>query len=355
LAEPAAGRLDPLYADRAGRYWSDLVARFERAAEAGTNERSLVMGGVPVRMHFAGEAMEPMVAPAFGHLPRHDGHEPSREVLIWDTASTGVEPPEPVWGRAEIGPLEEILLGEGPVSVMSSSNHGGLLAYDSRSGTLVYHLPDAARVPWYERAAPMRAGLHWLLSGPKRHLLHAAAVGEGGRGALIAAPGGSGKSTLAVACFEAGLGYAGDDYVVADIEGPPLARSLFATAKVDAAALALIDPKLAVAHDPDFAEDEKAVLDLRAGSMVPELPVSVLLVPQLSDSAGPRLEPIGGAEALRYLGPSSILQLPRPRGAAWATAAELARSSPTWRLHLTEDMDAAVELVREALSGRVSA
>jgi hypothetical protein len=341
----------------AERFWSQSTERFEAAAAGRLVERDVLMGGVPVRLSFAGRAMHEAVFPAFEHLPRPEPADPARRVLIWDTASTGVEAPDAVWSDADIGPHGEVLpLADGPVyAVANGGDWRRLLAYDSRSGTLVYHVADATAMPWHEYAAPMRSGLHWLLSGAARHLIHGAAVGEGGRGLLITAPSGSGKSSLAVACFCGGLDVAADDFVVVTLDGAPRAHSLYATAKLDRRSVELVAPDPRLITNPDFADEEKAVLDLRSGPIVGELPISGIVVPRLTGTAAPVLERISGAEALRQIAPSTLVVMPRPRGPAMGTAAKLARELPAWRLELGEDLPAAVDSLRGLLAAEVAA
>jgi hypothetical protein len=295
------------------------------------------------------------VFPAFEHLAARTRVEPARRVLIWDTASTGVEAPDPIWSETDIGPMGEVLsLGKGPIHA-AADGWGRLLAYDSGSGTLVFHVPAVELLPWHEQAAPMRSGLHWLLTGPERHLIHGAAVGEGGRGVLIAAPSGSGKSTLAAACFCAGLDVAADDFVVVTLDGAPRAHSLYATAKLDRRSVELVAPDPRLITNPGFLDTEKAVLDLRSGPIVQELPISAIVVPRLTGAPTPVLDRIGGAEALRQIGPSSLVVMPRPRGPALRTAAELARRLPAWSLELGRELPAAVDCLRGLLADEAAA
>jgi hypothetical protein len=339
----------------AERFWSHAVERFEVAATGRLIERDLIIGEVPVRLGFAGPAMYEAVFPAFEHLARETRLEAARRVLIWDTASTGIEPPEPIWRQTDVGPHGEVLsLGKDSVHAVADG-WGRLLVYDSRSGNLVFHAPDVALFPWHEYAAPMRSGLHWLLSGPERHLIHGAAVGERGRGLLVTAPSGSGKSTLAAACFCAGMEVAADDFVAVTLGDVPRAHSLYATAKLDRRSIELLDPDPSLITNPDFADDEKAVLDLRGGPIVTDLPIDGIVVPRLTGAPAPVLERIGAAEALRQIGPSSLVVMPRPRGAALATAAALARGLPAWRLELGQDLSAAVESLRGLLAAEVAA
>ena len=58
-------------------------------------------------------------------------------------------------------------------------------------------------------------------------LLHAAAVGAGGNGVLIAGRGGSGKSTFAVSCLAQGLDFVSDDYTLITADGPLEAKPLY--------------------------------------------------------------------------------------------------------------------------------
>jgi len=358
VAEPAPGGLvllrerAPLPSEIAERFWSATTERFERATNGGALERDLVIAGLPVRLSFAGPAMYDAVFPALEHLstPGLASPEPARRVLVWDTASTGVEPPQPVWRDHDVGPMGEVLsLSQGPIHA-ARARWGRLLAYDARSTTLAFYAPDAARMPWHEYAAPMRSGLHWLLTTPERRLIHGAAVGEHSRGLLITAPSGGGKSTLAVACFKAGLATAGDDFVVVTLGDAPRAHSIYATAKIDRRSVDLTAPDPDLIRNPRFEHPEKAVLDLRSGPIVPELPISAIVVPKVTETRKPRLVRITGAEALRQVGPSSVVVMPRPRGAAFATAAALARSLPAWRLDVGRDLPAAVGCLRELLA-----
>ena len=88
-----------------------------------------------------------------------------------------------------------------------------------------YWVPDGNRAPPWEQAAPFRgiSSSTWVARHGRRYV-HGAAVGIGGRAALIVGPGGSGKSTTALTCFAAGMDYAGDDYCIVD----PASTSVFA-------------------------------------------------------------------------------------------------------------------------------
>src|SRR5262249_58368179 len=93
-----------------------------------------------------------------------------------------------------------------------------LSALDVGTGLAVCWLDDARRVPYYQTGAPLKTILGWWFDRPDRQLLHAGAVGAGEAGVLLAGAGGAGKSTTALLCVDAGLRYAGDDYVLVATE-----------------------------------------------------------------------------------------------------------------------------------------
>ncbi|MBQ6592131.1 MAG: hypothetical protein IJH98_04495 [Solobacterium sp.] len=71
-------------------------------------------------------------------------------------------------------------------------------------------------------------------------IMHAAAVGIDGTGALITAPSGQGKSTLALACLLEGMDYLAEDYVLINRGGPLKGYPIFATGNMTTDSLRLI-------------------------------------------------------------------------------------------------------------------
>lgn len=194
-------------------------------------ERPLRIGGRELVLRFAGPALLDAVLGPLQHHRIAEAVDPSSpEVRLWDTASTGVALPTPPWAPADVGALGRVEW-EG-LSVLHHPSRS-LAVHDPERGIATWWTADHATLPWWERGAPIRGLLHWLLSGPDRVMAHAAAVGLDGAGALLAGPSGSGKSTLALASMHAGLECAGDDYVVLEqTAAGPIAHSLYATAKV---------------------------------------------------------------------------------------------------------------------------
>ena len=231
---------------------------------------------------------------------------------------------------------------------------GAVTLVDRRSRVLLHRVPDARALPWWERAAPLRAALFWSLTGPGRHLVHAGAVGDEARGgALLAGAGGSGKTTVALAALAAGLRYVADDYLVLQDGPDPVAWNLYATAKLDAGHRArLPEPAGLATRSPGPEPGEKWVLDVAErvpGAIAESLPVRAVIVPRIR--GGPTVvREISAGEALLALAPSTAFQMPFDGGAVLASLAALVRGVPCFGLDVGErpsELAGAVERVLE--------
>lgn len=358
--EDAAAATQLLGGDLAAEYLAGLSECFERAAaacgQAPVDE--LAIGGLRVRLRWAGERMRRRLLPPFEHLAAKPSAGRDLEIAVFDTASSGVQPPPPSWATppAEPGTNPVVRLRSERASVLAATAAGALTAVQPGAGRAVFHLPDAGAIPAAERAAPLREALQLLMAGRGRLLAHAAAVGREGRGVLLVGRGGSGKSTLALACALAGMQIAADDYVLLE-PGPPLAHAMQSTAKLteDSAArlgvpVEAIDP---AGFEPTLEGPAKALVDISAlapGAMVAHLNLRAILAPAVpspsSHSASHSVEKseldvgvrrISAGEGLRALAPSTIVQSGFGGGPALAVLADLARRLPSYALDLSPD------------------
>jgi hypothetical protein len=313
--------------------------------EAGVLVHDVRLGGMLVRLRFAGPALVPVVLPAFAHL-RTDaaGEEPLLTVELWDAASTGVFPPGfpsrgDVPARGEIREYDDA----GVRAVFHSGVRPedgafrSVTIFDEQSAVARYFVIGPDHTQWYERAAPLRAVLHWALSGSDRLLVHAGAVGIGGNCLLLTGSGGVGKSTSAVAAFLAGHDYFGDDYILVDLAGShPVVHSLYATAKLAPAACALL-PGLRGNIGRRGPNDKKHVIDVsqvRSGGLGTSGRIVGIVLPRFGPAGPTRLRRASAGAALQALAPSTVFQAPRRDGAALGPLAELARSVPAYVLEV---------------------
>jgi hypothetical protein len=323
-----------------------LLDRFERAAMAvgGAGTLDLEMAGLRLRLRHAGAGLRAGLLAPFGHLASREESAPELTVSLFDTASSGVEPPPRLWQPIVATP------GTNPIArlrseracVLAAAGSRGLTAALPGEGVAVFHLPDAAAVPASERAAPIREALQLLMAARGRLMTHAGAVGRDGRGVLLVGSGGSGKSTLALSCALAGMEIVADDYVLLEPDSLS-AHAMQSTAKLteDSAArlgvpAAAID---AAGFEPTLEGPAKALVripDLVPGRLMRRQRIAAVVAPMLGEiELG--LRPISAAEALRALAPSTIVQAGFGGGASLATLADLVRRVPSYALGLSPE------------------
>jgi hypothetical protein len=353
--------------DLASAYFEQLQERFGLAAERvdGPGVLDLEMAGLRLRLLYAGELLRTTLLTPFEHLATPGGGDPDLSISLFDTATTGVEPPPPPWHPLAVAP------GTNPVARLRSERACVLAAGGSRAltaavpaeGIAVFHLPDAAAVPASERAAPIREALQLLMAARGRLMTHAGAVGRDGRGVLLVGRGGSGKSTLALSCAQAAMEIVADDYVLFEPDSLT-AHAMQSTAKLteDSAKRLGVpaDALDAAGFEPTFEGPAKALVDIRTfapGATRRRLVISAIVAPILSpltsrlfaytatkDEVSPsegEVEPvptrISAAEGLRAVAPSTIVQSGFAGSAALAALAQIVRRVPSYALELSPD------------------
>jgi hypothetical protein len=351
---PAGGVRDPRLPLRAGAavaFGAAMRAAFAEAAEAaGTASWILPVGPERIALRFAGEALARELVPAFPRARRADDEAPGAagtEVLLWDTASTGVACPPLPWRTTDLRP-------RGDVAGFNDERFGALWTtddpddpaarqmlsvFDARERTGLVWAPRTADLHWWERAAPLRAIVRWAWAGAGRTLVHGAAIGDGDAGVLLAGAGGAGKTSTTLAGVLSGRTTAGDDYVALDARAEPVVHGVYGGAKVEARTLALLPGLAGAVRVPAAGPGEKAVVDIaRAwpGRWRDRLALRGLVIPVLAPGGPTRVGPASGGEALFALAPSTIGQLPGDR-ASLATMATLARRVPAFRLEIGRD------------------
>ncbi|MGH9172564.1 MAG: hypothetical protein ACRD0Z_17140 [Acidimicrobiales bacterium] len=313
---------------------------------AGAVVHEVRIGGMPVRLRFAGSSLVPYVLPAFTHLrTKVVSEQPRLTVELWDGATTGIFPPGFVSDRDAPGRGEVREFDDAGVRAVFHSGvrpqdgaFRSVTIFDDRSFVARYFVVDPEETYWYERAAPLRAVLHWALSQPDRLLVHAGAIAAGNRSLLLAGPGGAGKSTSAVAAMLGGYDYLGDDYVLLDLaDEHPMVHSLYATAKLGENAISLLPglPEIFAGSPPLGAP--KHVLDVSRcppGRLGTSAQIVAVVVPRLCPGHNTTLRSASASVALQALAPSTIFQAPRRDGVALRPLAKLVRCVPAYVLDL---------------------
>lgn len=220
-------------------------------------------------------------------------------------------------------------------SLDASQNRWDLYDPARTIGLRLQPSPDA--YPAWEPTAPLANLLGWVMRARGRMVMHAASLGIGGTGVLLAGPGGSGKSGTTLAGVANGLQSVGDDYCVVTPAPTPIARPLYRMMKQDSAGLARVGIK---GVETPLNWQGKHVFDLRVlfpGAAADMAEIKAILLPKVSHLQRSGLAPASAFEALQALAPSTMLQLGGDRSATFKACADVVRAVPAFHLRLGTD------------------
>jgi hypothetical protein len=327
---------------------------FDDAADrTGITDRHFRIGGWNILLRFAGVGLLPRLTPTLEHRATAPLANPDLTIGIWDTVSTGVSPAVPCdlasfgSARGEIPSCcSERIMCAFPLGTRALS----VLDLDARLG--YYWCPDPDLVPLWETTRPFRALLGWWASSRGGQLVHGAAVGGEDGGLLIVGAGGAGKSTIALACLEAGLGFAGDDYVLIRTEGGLTAFSAYNSAKLEPAHLKARFPNFAPQVVGSDGSNQKLTLLLHeayGASMSERVRLSAIVAPTITPSGPTRFRRISSLEVLTALAPSTMFALPGLGPEALRTMSQIVQRVPGYRLEIGRDLRDVVAAVGEIL------
>jgi hypothetical protein len=342
----------------AGGWSAELEASFAAAAEAngGVSVDRLTMAGASVSLRFASQALRERLAPAFAHLiGSADGAAPGLTVHLWDSASTGAEPPPRPDVPEDHAPGALYHIHEPPVRAAYQPGLETLSILDSEAGVAWHWVADAFDQPYWDQACPIRQILFWWLRSRGYLQVHGGAVGTPTGGVLVVGKAGSGKSTVALSSLGSDLQYAGDDYVAVTTEPAPRVQSLYCSGKLEPDHVhGLLPNLLPVLANAGRLETEKAVLYVH--QHFPEqttsgFPLSAVLVPRVR--AGQRESAIvetSRAAAFSALAPSTMIQLHTADRAVFTAMSKLVERVPCYGLELGSDVTAIPVVIRDFLA-----
>jgi len=302
-------------------------------------------GPYRVQIQFGSPGLAPVLLPAIAHNALPDGIPAPYQIFAWDSASGGCELPLILSRHVQILKSEwaSYLNSRGSVAHLSGDKilatlHIGaagvsLSLYHKELRQALFWSEDAATVPYYEQGAPFRTILHWMTDHNRHLLLHAGAVGLPGAGILLAGKGGSGKSTSTLACLEAGLQYAADDYCLASVDNPPTVYSLYNTAKLVGPSDLERFPALANCFEHRDRTDPKSkpmifLHDHLPRQVIKEMPLRAILLPNVTGQEHTTLRPANPAAALAAIAPNTIFQLPGAGRHTMLAISRLAKNLP---------------------------
>jgi len=317
-------------------------ATFERASRAGVVSRDLLLAGRRIRLEFAGEALLRPLTRALAHLLVAPKGEGDLTVLLWDRASTGVAAPPPPWGVDAYTVRSEIAgYNTDDFHTTFQTDTQSLLLFDGARMRAIYWTADAARLPTYDQAAPLRSILHWWSRRRAMQMVHGAVLaGEDGC-VLLAGPSGAGKSSTALACLPSPLRFLSDDYSLLQFEPEPRIHCVYSVAKVGAADVDRMPHLRPMISNRWEVGREKAVFFLHEEApekLVGSARLRAIVLPDRCGGRDSALEPVSAAAALVALGASTHVQLPNAGEEVLRRLLPVVRSLPCLRLRLGTDV-----------------
>ena len=226
-------------------------------------------------------------------------------------------------------------------SMRDDSGHTTYICYERGSAT-----PETCATK------PFTNELQWWL-WDHYLLIHGAAVGSGGKGALIIAPSGGGKSTLSLAALQLGMDFAGEDFVLVPREGEPVAHALFPTGNLLPDTMDLF-PSLAENALIYMERKGKFVVDLSAyeNEFKNRIPLDVLVYPVVCNESTPSIVPSHSTQRFMMATASAAKQVKSRANLAESMRAIVARLKgiPAYEMRLASDPMANAWALQEFLT-----
>jgi hypothetical protein len=351
---------------------TDLAASFGAAAEAAGElvERSYVIAGHPVTLRGAGTDVIDRLARTFTHLEAPPSGGERLLVNLWDSTTHGTpEPPLPQL-EGEQAPGAFFYYGDDRVragyqlgtsgdirvlDVYKEEPTRALSVLDKWTSEAWYWVDNAAHIPYWEEATPIRYLLDWYLRDRGVLQVHAGSVGTDAGGILLVGKSGSGKSTATLATLQSELQYAGDDYVAVETEGEPYVHALYSAGKLMPDHVQRLPFLLPALSNSDQLETEKAVVYVHEHwpeRMTSGFPLRAILVPRVVHGLErARVLKASALVGMTALAPSTVFQMHTRGQDALRRMSGLLEKVPSYHLELGSDMPsipaAILELVAE--------
>jgi hypothetical protein len=325
----------------------------QAAASTGVQTRRFRLAGAALELRFAGDALIEPLTRALAHLPVPDRGAETLVVRAWETRTTGVDVPAAPWSADDYLQHGRIrgFFGERFQTVFQWGSRS-LLMLDVEQSEAVFWVGASEQIPYWERAAPLRVGLHGWLQARGVELVHAAAVGSDDGCVLLVGKGGSGKSWTSLAAVTGGLRFLGDDYCLITPGAPARVASVYSAAKTHPDAHDRLPFLGGMVSNPVRPDGDKAVYFLHehvADNLLLEAELRAILIPRRGPAARAALKPASPAAAVAALAPSTILQLPAADGRMLERLAGIVRGIPCYVLDLGTELDTLAPAIASVL------
>lgn len=320
-----------------------------------------------IRLQLAGNALVPYLTCALSHLSIAPTEHVDFTFCLWESQITKRPLPHLLedfnrhlthlpWLRTRGIHNEVFSYSDERIQTSLHGEKDILTVADKERKICVYWTQDATMLRYYEIAAPLRMPFQWCFNSAISQMIHSGAVGtEELGGVLLAGKSGSGKSTTALNCLNSDLSYAGDDYVLVNLEPQITAYSVFQTAKVKTYQdlERFQDLKSCVLKTDGKANDEeKPVLfigDHQPAKIIKQLPLKAVVFPRFVAGADYHLEPISPTSAFKAMITSTINQTPFADKESLQMVFQMMRNLPAYLLIFGENQTELPEIIKQIL------
>jgi hypothetical protein len=315
----------------------------------------LWFGKHDIRIQIGSPELRTLVLEAFHGLETLPVQEPScrpsLELCVWSDPDLDVL--EGGWPDASLDPEDNP-----PVYHSSTSSYRlvaipscGLLCYlDTLTSRAYYHVRFPGKIPLSERCTPMRLLMKWFADANGMLMVHGAGVCDSGRGAILVGKSGSGKSTTSVGCAIRGMGFLGDDYLMLDLGGQAVARSIYRGFKLKPDVAHLMEALDARPIQPGTTREKHfAILNGKVDPFVRSSLIQVILRPRICNHDRTTFLPMSPLAALVETATSTILQLPGGESSVLASFRNFCLKLPAYEMCMSRDSDEIVEALRHFL------
>lgn len=223
-----------------------------------------------------------------------------------------------------------------------------ILDYKKKRG--IWWSGSITGIPEHEKIFPLRHIMQAIFHPIGGTILHGAVVGKCGKGAFLVGKSGVGKSTTSIACLTSGMDFIGDDQI---LHYEDSAYSISQFAKLNRKSHKLL-PKLRIAElNCGETKEGKLILSLFPffkSQLASSLKIVTILIPTLTENNLPSLSPCSPTDTLKAIAPSSFSQVFNNHQEEMSRMAKLARAIPAYKLNITQNLSAVVNLIDEIIN-----
>ena len=311
----------------------------------------LLIAGIPVRLQASDQQLLSAFTTALTHHKRPIA-KPQAVIRIWSAAATGIQRPTMPEALQQRVIARCKNLGEEQRYLLDFDPTGGMVTViDTATAQVNVCLSSLKHLPHWERAAPLRSAMSWILQQQDIHLLHAAAVADDGGAALLLGAGGAGKSTASLRCHQAGMQFLGDDLCAFQAGSRPRVFNVYGTAKT-------------VWNDLAHFQDFQSLLISKPGALKAVYALNQATTTRISTTSELRVlllldhrRPVGSvkranrAKAVGIAASTTASFLPGSGRPMLSALADLARHLPVLSISLGEEPQQVRDLVQRAIRG----